>query len=366
MTHILAEELQQRGFNTWYAFKCSDSDVIPESRKICIDGIHSGREMADRLIGFIRANDIRLIICQNYYPKPLRQAFPEIIKATGVRLATCLHMSPDSFFRYSPFSTKFIKNYTIDVKRRIDRILFGERRVRRMRYMHSISDRFVLLSDRYIPVFMRVTGVDSPEKLVGINNPLTFDEKPQSAAKEQTIVVVSRLIEEPKRISLVLKAWQQLCPAHPGWRLRIVGDGSDMNRYRDMAAAMRLDRLEFVGHSDDVSSFYSTASIFLMTSLYEGLPMTMIEAQSAGCVPVAFDSFAAIRDIIADDGSNGIIVPDKDLDALVRATGALMTDPGRLRRMSLNAMETSRRTFSRERILSAWESLFESLEGRDS
>lgn len=55
----------------------------------------------------------------------------------------------------------------------------------------------------------------------------------------------------------------------------------------------------------------------MMTSIWEGLPMTLIEAMHYGCVPIAFDSFAALYDLI-DNGNNGFIIPNNDIDCFVK------------------------------------------------
>ncbi len=361
VTYILAEELRNRGYGTFYAFMGTESDtpLIDDSRKLCMAGCESAQELAEALTAFIRANDIQLMVCQDYFIKKLRIAYPDIVAATGVKLVSCLHLSPDFFEKRRAFSWHFRKDYMRDVRHRITYSILGNRRVRRMRIMYAMSDRFLLLSDRYIPVFARITGIKDTSRLVGMGNPCTFPEAEASPEREKEVLVVGRMLEFQKRISLILRAWRPLAAQHPGWRLRLVGDGIDLDYYKQIARELGLKNIIFEGHSDNVSRYYSKASIFVMTSLFEGLPMTMIEAQSFGCVPVAFDSFAALHDII--DGDNGIIVPDGDMRGLVAAVGSLMNDEDKLRRMAANAMESSRRKFSRDRIIDRWRELIDSL-----
>lgn len=361
VTYILAEELRTRGYGTFYAFMDAKSDtpLIDGRRKLCLAGCKSTHELADAMTGFIRANGIQLIVCQDYFTKKMRAAYPSVIAATGVKFVSCLHLSPDFFEKRSAFSWHFLKDCVRDVRHRVSYRLFGNRRVKRMRLMYSMSDRFLLLSDRYIPVFQRITGIEDGSRLTGMGNPCTFPEAEASPERENEVLVVGRMLERQKRISLALRAWRPLAAQHPGWRLRIVGAGRDLEYYKQMARQLGLKDIIFEGHSDNVSRYYSRAKIFLMTSLFEGLPMTMIEAQSFGCVPVAFDSFAAVHDII--DGDNGIIVPDGDMRGLVAAVGSLMNDEAKLRSMAANAMESSRRKFSRDRIIDRWRELIDSL-----
>lgn len=361
VTYILAEELRARGYETYYAFMDAKSDtpLIDGSRKLCLAGCKSARELADAMTGFIRANDIQLVVCQDYFTKRMRMAYSSVITATGVKFISCQHSCPDFFDRRNAFSWHFFKDCVRDFRHSVTYFLFGNRRVKRMQLMYAMSDRFLVLSDMYKPIFQRITGISDGSRLVGIGNPCTFPEAGAMPEKENEVLVVGRMLERVKRISLILRAWRPLAAQHPGWRLRLVGGGPDLEYYRQLAGELGLKDVIFEGHSDDVSRYYPRAKIFMMTSLYEGLPMTMIEAQSFGCVPVAFDSFAALHDII--DGDNGIIVPDGDMCGLVAAVGSLMNDEDKLRRMAANAMESSRRKFSRDRIIDRWRELIDSL-----
>ena len=78
-----------------------------------------------------------------------------------------------------------------------------------------------------------------------------------------------------------------------------------------------------------------------------------------GCVPVAFDSYSAVHDII-DSGKNGVIVPEGDIDGYARALQALMNNPEELQRLSDNARKDCMR-YSRENIAKQWKTLLENL-----
>ena len=63
----------------------------------------------------------------------------------------------------------------------------------------------------------------------------------------------------------------------------------------------------------------------MMTSAYEGWPMTLMEAMQNGCVPIVFDSFKAVYDIV-DSDINGVIVSNGDMDTYHRELVRLMSD----------------------------------------
>ena len=93
--------------------------------------------------------------------------------------------------------------------------------------------------------------------------------------------------------------------------------------------------------------------IFMMTSDVEGFGMTLIEAMSAGCVPVAMDCYSALSDIVID-GYNGMIVPKDDITFMFTETGHIIAN---FDEMSANARESVKR-FDVVSVVDKWEELF--------
>ena len=119
-----------------------------------------------------------------------------------------------------------------------------------------------------------------------------------------------------------------------------------------------LKDLSFMGHQDPLQ-YYQEASIFIMTSAFEGWPMTLMEAMPCGCVPIAFDSYSAVHDII-QSGRNGYVVPNDDIDEYVRVLKELMNNDTLRAELAANAQEDVQR-FSRENIAKQWKTLLENL-----
>ena len=87
--------------------------------------------------------------------------------------------------------------------------------------------------------------------------------------------------------------------AFDDWNLKMVGDGEDFGLYRDMIAQYGLKRISMEGFRHPLP-YYKEARIFLMTSAYEGFPMTLIEAQQQGVVCVAMDTYESLHYILND------------------------------------------------------------------
>ena len=100
-----------------------------------------------------------------------------------------------------------------------------------------------------------------------------------------------------------------------------------------------------------------------MTSLFEGFPMTITEAMQHGCVPIAYDSFPAIHDIIKN-GYDGIIVKAFNRKSYIKSLIGLIKEPDKLKSMSDNAIQNIQR-FNRDIIIDQWESLIISLNNNE-
>ena len=135
----------------------------------------------------------------------------------------------------------------------------------------------------------------------------------------------------------------------------MVGGAHDFDAVKKLAGTLGLERVHFEGFQNP-EPYYREASIFCMTSAYEGFPNVLVEAASFGCVPVAFDSFAAARDIISD-GENGCLVPAFDLDAYAETLARLMSDDALRERLAKNACRDAVR-FSPAHIIDRWFELF--------
>jgi len=140
--------------------------------------------------------------------------------------------------------------------------------------------------------------------------------------------------------------------------MTIIGDGIDRNLLERKIDHYNLERISITGYANPYP-FYESASIFVQPSFSEGFGMVLIEAMSFGCVPVAFNSSRAYRDIISN-GMDGIIVPDMDEDAFVDACDKLMTEESLRQSMALNAKEKVKK-FSIDKVAKQWFDLFDEL-----
>lgn len=163
--------------------------------------------------------------------------------------------------------------------------------------LNSKSKNVVLLSGRFKSELKSIVP-DYPDKFISaIGNPttypLSFPEK-----REKTIIFVGRLENITKHPDRVVKIWERIYKEVPDWKLIIIGDGPEKDNL--IRKSKHLPRIEFTGLCDP-APYYKQADILLMTSTYEGWGMVLLEAMATGCIPMAFDSYKAVRDLITDE-----------------------------------------------------------------
>ena len=234
--------------------------------------------------------------------------------------------------------------------------------IRTMKYhshwkrVNDILDHIVLLSETYYEELIRFAFFPR-EKVTVLPNPFPIvDEK--TYEKHNVLLFVGRIAGVHKGIQRLLNVWKEISNRLPDWQLKVVGGGKELPHWQIVAKKMQLKNIYFEGfQTPDV--YYKEAKIFLMTSLYEGFPMTLVEAMQYGCVPVVFNSFAAVNDII-DDRNNGIIIQAFDDKDYINAVVDLAIDPESLDYYA-EAAKVKARQFDLNIIVDKWFSLFREL-----
>jgi glycosyltransferase involved in cell wall biosynthesis len=141
-------------------------------------------------------------------------------------------------------------------------------------------------------------------------------------------LMVARM-EPPKDQALLLRAWAEAAKKRPDLHLVLVGDGPARTGLEKLAVELGItEKVSFMGIRKDVSAFMSMADFFLLITIMEGLPLSILEA-AAGSLPVIGSNTGGVPEAVME-GASGYVVPPGDLPKL---TGAI------LRMASLNSAE---------------------------
>lgn len=198
-----------------------------------------------------------------------------------------------------------------------------------------LADRLVTVSehDRRLA---RSAGVGTEAQLVRVHNGVP-DVPPELRARPGEgpvrLMVVARL-DVPKDPFTLLRALAEL--RSRAWTLEWIGDGPRRKPAERLAAALGLaDRCRFVGTRDDVAERLARASVLVLPTDREGLPLCVLEGMRAG-LPVIASAVGGIPEAVLP-GRTGLLVPPADAPALGRAIASLLDDPGARERLGAAA-----------------------------
>jgi glycosyltransferase involved in cell wall biosynthesis len=131
----------------------------------------------------------------------------------------------------------------------------------------------------------------------------------------------------------------------PGATFLLAGDGSERKVLNELAQSLGLgDRVVFLGYRGDIPALLAACDLVVLPSLYEGLPLSLLEAMAAG-KPVIASRIGGVDELVAND-ENGLLVEPGDPHALAEAIRALLADPERRRRLARAGSEVVERRFS--------------------
>ena len=329
----------------------------------------------DSLESFILENKFDVIILQKM--TRLVKELVKIRKAHDLhyKIVSVLHFNPgfeeygttfQSFYSgltHFHGSVEYAKDLIRTVTYPVYKLFYPLRNRNLYQTVYEYSDKVVLLSKSFISQYADYANLNDQSKFVAIPNANSYDEwlpENQLRFKKKQVLVVSRLEERQKRISLAIRAWAEIEKDDrlKDWTFKIVGDGSSRKSYEQLARKLGLKRINFEGRQNP-KSYYKESSIFLMTSAYEGWGLTLTEAQQMGCVPIAFDSFTAVHDIISD-GRNGLLIRNNDLSAYTKELAQLMLDNEQRCQIAKTALISSKK-YTLEKVIEEWAKLINNL-----
>jgi glycosyltransferase involved in cell wall biosynthesis len=192
-----------------------------------------------------------------------------------------------------------------------------------------------------------------------IPNTVARVEPPRADLTAKRIFAAGRYTAQ-KGYDMLIPAFAPVAAAHPDWELKLCGRGKTMQQLRELIAEHGLEgRVILDGPTDDVPGEMAQASIYVLSSRFEGFPLVLIEAMSKGMACVAFDCPTGPADII-DDHRNGLLVPARDVEGLTAALMEMVADEDLRRRCGEAAIETAQQ-YTMAAIGPKWDEMMQAL-----
>ena len=165
-------------------------------------------------------------------------------------------------------------------------------------------------------------------------------------------IAVGRL-EYQKGFDILIDCWKEIAKRYPDWKLDIYGEGSCREELQRQINSLQLvDKVKLCGRNNNIIEIYTQYSLHLMTSRYEGLPMTLIEAQACGLSSVVFDYQYGASDIVSN-GHNGLIIEQGNSKLFIEAAMKIMSSKELRKEYGTNAISISKQYY-RENIINKW------------
>ena len=231
----------------------------------------------------------------------------------------------------------------------------GLQRLQRASYSKA---QFVVANSQAAADRLRLEKVEE-EKIVLIPNGIDLARFPaRQYSGSPTRVAVVACLREEKRIDVLISAIPQIIANRPDTRFIIAGEGTCREPLVTLARELGvLDKIDFLGHREDVSAVLSDADIFVLPSRSEAFPNAIMEAMAAG-LPVVASNVGGIPELV-EDGRTGHLVQPGDAAGLADSVIALLERPQQLEEFGRAARRKVEESYSFDRMVGQFEDLYE-------
>ena len=242
------------------------------------------------------------------------------------------------------------------------RLQFGRKGIWRLidQYLTKTDSRSLKKYDRFVVL----TNNDAKHwadanNLVVIPNFSNIAPGHASSLTDKCVIAVGHL-DYQKNYEEMVEVWHHIHPTHPDWQLQIFGEGPDRAKLQRLIDSKGLsDNILLKGTVPPDGHIYEKASILLHTARYEGLPLVLLEAMSAGVPVAAYDCPCGPAEII-DNNVTGFLIPQGNRIEMANALNRLIEDEELRHQMGAASVGRADR-FSPQAIMDRWENLLVSL-----
>lgn len=218
----------------------------------------------------------------------------------------------------------------------------------------SASEAYSIPSERIDIIYNGVDTVNLPQDIQRIKK-----QQSEKLGLDPDCFVVGSVgrFSAEKNYSLLVRAFTEFSSEVRNSRLILVGDGPDAENIKKAIRDSAIEsRCILPGMQKDIWPWYSVMDLFCLSSVSEGVPVSMLEAGGIG-LPVILTDVGGCSEVIKD-GKHGLIVPPSDKESLVKAMKLLHSDAGLRNRMSAEIKKHIKDDFSLDKMMQAYEDIY--------
>lgn len=185
-----------------------------------------------------------------------------------------------------------------------------------------------------------------------------FVREPYLGVKEKSIVAAGRLCEQ-KNFALLIEAFSRISDEFSDYKLKIYGKGPLETQLKELTENKGLsDRVEFMGYVDNMPEQLEKASLFVLSSDFEGMPNALMEAMALGLPCVSTECPCGGPKFLIKDKENGLLVPVNNVDAMASALRKMLANEEFRNNCGENARKVVE-TLNPQKIYGTWEKVIE-------
>ena len=193
-----------------------------------------------------------------------------------------------------------------------------------------------------------------------IYNPIIWDNKEHTYNKNFKILLSVGRLTYQKGFDMLVEIAKDILPNNPEWKWIVLGEGEDRELLESKINDYNLQKqVVLKGNVDNVEEYYENAAVFVMTSRFEGLPMTLLETKPYKLPIVSFKCKTGPAELV-EDGVNGYLIEEDNIHEMGKTLLELMNDETKRVAFSESALIGIER-FDLDKIVECWNNLLESL-----
>ncbi|WP_448565114.1 glycosyltransferase [Thalassotalea ganghwensis] len=227
--------------------------------------------------------------------------------------------------------------------------------------------QYIAVSDELYQWLISTVKI-SPDKVKLITNGINTEQylRPKSTSEMVRYINVARLspIKDHKNLLAACQLLQDRV-SEPTWRMTIIGDGPLRAELENMTRQLKLsERVTFMGARDDIAEQLAHADIFVLSSIAEGIPMTILEAMSTKTAVVS-TAVGGIPQVITD-GEQGMLVANQNAQALSEAMEFYLNHPEKIKVHGENARQRVLTSYNEQQMVQQYLACYQKLLNKDN